>query len=152
MAPRFFGSYERSLDAKGRIILPAPFRAFFDTQAFLSQHQERCLALWTPEVFEQQWAEMEARQRQDAESRNLARVWAAGLYEVELDRQGRVSIPPRLREYAELESAVLVTGSLNRVELWNPAGWEARVDPAVALLSQDQPVSPPTVETDQTER
>lgn len=141
MSPRFFGSYERSLDAKGRIILPARFRAFFDTQAFLSQHLERCLALWTPEVFEQQWADMEARQNQDADSRNLARVWAAGLYEVELDRQGRVSIPPRLREYAGLDSAVLVTGSLNRVELWNPVAWDARVDPAVSLLSQDQPVA-----------
>jgi MraZ protein len=62
----------------------------------------------------------------------MVRVWSAGLTEVELDRQGRVAIPIYLREYAQLESAVLVVGALNRIELWNPAEWERRVRPAEA--------------------
>ena len=87
MAPRFFGRYEHSLDVKGRIILPARYRSSFDTLAYLSKHQEGCLALWTPEEFDKQYAEMEAAQERGTAERNMARVWSAGLTEVELDRQ-----------------------------------------------------------------
>jgi MraZ protein len=135
VAARFFGRFEHSLDAKGRIILPARFRAHFDTAAYLSQHAEGCLALWTPDEFEKQVAEMEAAQDRGTTERNVARVWASGLSEVELDRQGRVAIPAYLREYAKLETAVLVTGALNRIELWNPSTWETRVRPAEANLT-----------------
>lgn len=151
MAPRFFGRYEHSLDAKGRVILPARFRSSFDTKAYLSQHLDRCLALWTPEEFERQASGMEAISEQGSEERNLARVWASGLVEVDLDRQGRVPIPAYLRDFARLQSAVLVTGSLNRIEFWNPAEWLARVGPAESALgdpgataaSEPHPVAEP---------
>jgi MraZ protein len=145
VAPRFFGRFEHSLDAKGRIILPARFRAHFDTVAFLSQHAEGCLALWTPEEFEKQVADMEHSQDRGTMERNVARVWASGLSEVELDRQGRVAIPAYLREYARLEAAVLVTGALNRIELWNPSVWEARVRPAEANLTDPTPPVAPAM-------
>ncbi|MHB1534692.1 MAG: division/cell wall cluster transcriptional repressor MraZ [Acidimicrobiales bacterium] len=139
MVPRFFGRYEHSLDVKGRIILPARFRANFDTLAYLSQHTERCLALWTPEKFEKQVAEMEAMQGRGPRERNMVRVWASGVTEVELDRQGRVAIPLFLREYARLDSAVLIRGALDRIELWNPAQWEARIQPAEANFTDPEP-------------
>ena len=56
---RFVGRHEHSLDVKGRIILPARYRANFDTLAYISKHTERCLALWTPEAFERKADEME---------------------------------------------------------------------------------------------
>lgn len=142
MAPRFFGRYEHSLDAKGRIILPARFRAFFDTQAFVSQHTERCLAMWTPAEFEQQVAEKEAQQHRSAEDRNVVRLWSAGLAEIELDRQGRVALPSYLRDYARLEGQVLINGALDRIELWNPEEFAARVLPAEGALS-DPPAPAP---------
>ena len=64
MAARFFGRYEHSLDVKGRVILPARFRASFGPQAFLSQYQDRCLALWPADEFEKQMTEMEVLQEQ----------------------------------------------------------------------------------------
>lgn len=143
MAARFFGRFEHSLDAKGRVILPARFRAAFDTVAFVSQHSERCLALWTPEEFELQVAEMEQRQHRSAEDRNLVRLWSAGLQEVELDRQGRVALPQYLRDYARLEGQALVVGALNRIELWHPAEWAQRVAPAEAALTDPAPAPPP---------
>jgi MraZ protein len=136
---RFFGRYEHSLDVKGRVILPARFRALFETQAFLSQHHERCLALWTPDEFEKQLTDMEEVQDRSQKDRNLARVWAAGLTELEMDKQGRVAIPAYLREYARLEAAVLVVGALNRVELWNPGEWATRVAPSVAGFTDPPP-------------
>jgi MraZ protein len=142
---RFIGRYEHSLDNKGRVILPAKFRPSFDTHAFLSQHHDRCLALWTPEEFEKQLEEMESIQGLGSRERNNARVWAAGSVEVEMDRQGRVPIPSYLRAFAGLEEMqpLLVTGALNRIELWNPQEWEARVLPSEANFIADEPASPP---------
>jgi MraZ protein len=137
VAPRFFGRYEHSLDAKGRVILPARFRTQFGPQAFVSQYQDGCLALWTFEEFEKQMADQEVRQDHGRTERNLARVWASGSAEVDIDRQGRLAIPGYLREFArlEVESPVLINGALNRVEFWNPADYGVRVKPAEAQLT-----------------
>jgi MraZ protein len=137
VAPRFFGRNEHSLDAKGRVILPARFRSQFGPQAFLSQYQDRCLALWTSDEFDKQLADQEQRQELGRTERNVARLWASGSAEVDIDRQGRLAIPPYLREFArlEVESPILVVGALNRVELWNPAEWESSVKPAEAQLT-----------------
>jgi MraZ protein len=143
VAPRFFGRNEHSLDAKGRVILPARFRSQFGPQAFLSQYQDRCLALWTSDEFDKQLAEQEQRQELGRTERNVARLWASGSAEVDIDRQGRLAIPPYLREFArlEVESPILVVGALNRVELWNPAEWDLSVKPAEAQLTgeSDEP-------------
>ena len=151
MAARFFGRYEHSLDAKGRLILPSRFRAQFGPQAYLSQYQDRCLALWTPDEFEKQMTEMERLQDQGRVERNLARIWASGSTDVDIDRQGRLAIPTYLRDFARLEAGVLINGALNRVELWNPAEWAARVMPAEAELTAEtvltagtEPASEPT--------
>lgn len=137
---KFFGRFENKLDLKGRIILPAKFRAHFDHGGYLSQFLEGCLALWTPEEFERQ---MEARHGLAGESRdqrNLARVWASGTADVEVDRQGRMSIPANLREFAGLENDVLVHGAIDRVELWSPANWDTRIKPMEARLIHGDPV------------
>lgn len=140
VAARFFGRFEHSLDIKGRIILPARFRPNFGPQAYVSKHQERCLALWTSDQFEKQMEEQERLQDLGRLERNLARLWAAGSAEVDIDRQGRLAIPLYLREFARLESAVLINGALNRVELWNPDEWEHKVRPAEAALTDDAPI------------
>jgi MraZ protein len=86
VAAAFFGRYEHSLDVKGRVILPVRFRPTFGPQAYLSQYQDRCLALWPTDEFEKQMAEMTLLQEQGDPERNLARIWAAGLAEVDIDR------------------------------------------------------------------
>ena len=134
---RFFGRYEHSVDPKGRVILPAKFRAHFDHGGYLTQFRGGCLALWTPEEFNVQSAEMEEAQKRGAAERNLARVWASGTQEVEVDRQGRVAIVPPLRAFAQLHEAVLVNGALNRIELWNPERWEEKVAATEAALIDD---------------
>lgn len=145
MAARFIGRYEHSLDAKGRIVLPARFRADFEARAFASQYTDGCVALWTPEEFTKQLEEKEQQQGRSAVERNVARLWAAGSSEVEIDRSGRVAIPPYLRDFAHLDGNVLVIGAIDRVELWNPDEWSARVVPATTFLvsPQEEPASPP---------
>jgi MraZ protein len=131
----FVGRFDHSLDAKGRVILPARFRTSFDRGGCLTQNYERCLSLWTPGEFDRQASEMLAASREGtAAARNFARVWAAGSVDVEIDRQGRMGIPAHLREFAGLGSDVLVTGAIDHIELWNPEEWRVRVAPAQAIF------------------
>lgn len=143
MAMRFVGRYEHSLDVKGRIILPARFRASFDTLAFVSKHNERCLAVWTPEAFEKKLDEMQQLQDRSAQDRQMVRAWASGSAEVELDKQGRLAIPAYLRDYARLETAVLIHGAITHIELWDPSEWEVRGVPG-----DDELADPSTHQTE----
>lgn len=132
---RFFGRYEHSLDDKGRLILPAKFRPQFEHGGFISQYRDGCLALWTPEDFDTQMAAMKEAEGTGRDERNVARVWAAGTQEVEIDkRSGRMAIASYLREFADLTGDVLVHGAMDRVELWNPQRWEEKVRPSEAAL------------------
>jgi MraZ protein len=133
----FVGRYEHSLDIKGRVILPAKFRPQFERGGFLTQHSEGCLALWTPGEFERRMEIMQERAESGRSDRNRARLWASNSHEVEIDRQGRMAIPTHLREFADLESEVLVHGAIDRVELWNPPAWTERVLPEESWLLGD---------------
>ena len=135
---RFFGRHEHTLDTKGRVILPSRFRAAFDHGGYLSQYKTRCLALWTPSEFDKQLEMMEAMQEASDEELNLARYLSAGSVAVEVDRQGRLPIPSFMRDFARLEGDVLVNGAINRIELWSPALWGERVEPAERALTQEE--------------
>jgi MraZ protein len=133
----FVGRYEHSLDSKGRVILPAKFRAPFERGGYLTENREGCLALWTPAEFERQMAAMQARAASGRTDRNRARLWAANSHEVEIDRQGRMAIPSHLRAFAGLDADVLVHGAIDRVELWSPPVWEQRVAPDEQWFLED---------------
>ncbi len=121
----FFGRFDHSLDAKGRLILPSRLRTRLGTRFFLTAHLEDCLALWPLETFE---AEVESREAQavDTWTRNAAREWFAKVAEVEHDTQGRVVIPAELRDYAALGRDVIVIGVHDHVELWSPDRWATK--------------------------
>jgi len=134
---RFIGRYEHALDTKGRVILPARFRGAFDGDAYLSEYRTRCLALWTPDAFEQKLAEIEAMQDGTVEQLNQARYMASGSAPVEIDKQGRLAIPQFMREYARLDNEVLVVGAISRIELWSPAVWNEKVQPAERAFADE---------------
>ena len=119
----FFGEHQHSLDAKGRLILPAKFRDAFAEVAYVTKVVDGCLAVWTTLEFEAITTEMREKARRGEEERNAVRAWAAGAAEVAPDKQGRIAIPASLRSYAGLENDVMVTGAINHVELWNPERW-----------------------------
>ena len=133
---RFFGTYEHSLDSKGRVILPSRFRVSFDHGGYLTQYRDGCLALWTPDEFERQMEDMQVRSASGKSDRNLARLWASATHDLEVDRQGRIVLPARMREYAGLESDVTVVGVIDRVELWDPSRWLEKVGPEEQRLTE----------------
>ena len=121
MAGLFLGEYQHSLDAKGRVILPARFRDQLGEHAYVTSEQDGCLALWTPEEFEVKAAEVKERARRG--QRDVARVFFSGTVEASPDRQGRIAIPPGLREFAGLEREVVVVGLHDHVEIWDAGAW-----------------------------
>jgi MraZ protein len=131
----FFGTYEHSLDDKGRLILPARIRARLSGAVYLTQHLDSCVALWTLEQFEKEVSTRLASAENGPLERNEMRDWSASVHEVELDRQGRMAIPPQLRNYAGLEQEVLVIGAINRVELWSPERWRHKSGPGAPASS-----------------
>lgn len=123
--PWLVGKYEHAIDDKGRVTLPSKFRVYFEKLGYLSEHEDGCLALWTPQEFEIQAAK---RQQEDAngdrEARDRVRKWTASVAEIELDKQGRIQIPQSLRSFAGLQDDVVITGVMNRVEFWSKQKWE----------------------------
>jgi MraZ protein len=84
-----------------------------------------CLALWSPERFEEKADMMETKFDGSVEERNVARMFFANAQEANPDRQGRVALSPKLRRYANLAGNVTVTGCGDHVEIWDAATWEA---------------------------
>lgn len=119
----FLGTYEHSLDPKGRVILPAKFRERLESGAFLAKSLDGCLALYDAEEFEKVAMAMQEQARRGAVERNAVRSFAAGATEATPDKQGRISIPAHLRAFAGLEREVVVTGALSRIEIWDATTW-----------------------------
>jgi MraZ protein len=125
----FLGTYEHSLDAKGRVILPAKFRDELAAGAFIAKSLDGCLSLYTAEEFEKVAQDMQEKARRGGAQRNAVRSFAANAAEATPDRQGRITIPSHLRDYARLDREVVVTGALTRVEIWDADRWR-RIDSA----------------------
>jgi MraZ protein len=135
---RMFGQSKHALDAKGRVFLPVKFRPRFAEGGYLTKHRGGCLALWTREGFDQHVAAVTEEQDKNSLRRNVTRVFAAGTEEVEVDRQGRLTIAPYLRTFASLHEEVLVNGAINRIELWDPRMWEQKMAAAEEALMNDE--------------
>jgi MraZ protein len=132
----FYGNFERSVDQKGRLILPAKLRWEFGQNAFLTSHVDGCLALYEKEDMEVQRAAMLERSKGSQEDRMIARVWAASTSEVTFDAQGRFPIPQASRTWAGLDDDVLVIGAIDKVEIWSPTRYEERAAAANEQMLQ----------------
>lgn len=133
----FVGQFQHTLDAKGRLILPARFRPEFERGGHLSPNTEGCVALWTPGEFARQAEERLTQSRTGGQlDRQRARYWAANSSDVEFDKQGRFALPPSIREYGHLSGDVLVVGALDHVELWDPEVYAAQVNPAEEMFKR----------------
>ena len=119
----FFGEYEHAVDVKGRVILPAKFREAFEGGCYLTKVIDGCLAVYTSEEFQVVAKEMQEKSRRGQVQRNVVRSFAAGTAEVVPDRQGRIAIPQHLRAFAQLDERVMVTGQINRLEIWDAERW-----------------------------
>jgi MraZ protein len=119
----FLGEYEHTIDAKGRLAVPAKFRAQMDKGAVISKGMGTCLSVYTMEHWEEKSTELASGKTSD-ELRDFERRIYPSASEVELDGQGRMVIPAKLRNYAGLASEVTVAGVRDHFEIWDRTAWQ----------------------------
>ncbi len=116
------GEVEHSLDARGRLAIPRRFRASLEHGGFLTRSLEGCLLLFPFE----EWRSMEEKLKRvpmtDLDGHVVKKFFTIG-FDVFLDRQGRVLVPPTLRSYAGIESEVVLLGVTNVIEIWAKDRW-----------------------------
>jgi MraZ protein len=120
----FIGEYHHSVDQKGRVAVPAKFRASFAKGAVVARGIDNCLSVYTKEAWEVLAKKISALPVSKANTRAFSRHMLTGAMEVELDKQGRVILPDYLRSYAELDKKVVVAGVSDRLEIWDSTAWK----------------------------
>lgn len=120
----FLGEFQHNLDEKGRLIIPARLREGLGARFVLTRGLDQCLFAYPLEEWRLLEEKLKALPLVRAEARAFVRLFFAGAAECEFDRQGRVLIPPALREYALLEREATILGISTRVEIWNTQRWQ----------------------------
>ena len=123
----FVGTFEHALDGKGRVVLPSQFRNALAGRGILSKYED-CLGLWTVEGFEEVLKTLQGRVRAGEAPPNSIRALTAQAAQVEPDTQGRILIPVKLREFAQLDRDVAIVGLGDRIEIWNTEKWGPESD------------------------
>jgi MraZ protein len=115
----FLGEHQHSLDAKGRVILPARFRDQLEQGAVMAKALDGCLAVYPMEEFQRVADRARELAQRGPRERQAARALFAGATEFVPDKQGRVAVPQHLREFAGLTRDVIVAGVYHRIEIWD---------------------------------
>ena len=120
----FLGEFVHTLDGKGRLTIPAKFRADVDTSLVVTRGMDRCLAMFPMDEWEQLSSRVSDLPMTDRRARAFRRFLFASASKVSPDKQGRILIPPRLRQYAGLDGEVVVAGLNNYIEIWSTDAWQ----------------------------
>jgi len=129
----FRGTYEHTLDDRGRVALPARYRQEFLQGVVLTLGSEGCIEVYTPSGFDHMSDDFASDPATSLRGRRSRRRFDAQSFDTELARQGRILVPARFRQLAGLNGAVTIIGRRECLEIWNPEAWAA--ESAAAMSS-----------------
>lgn len=134
----FFGLHERQLDDKGRVALPAAYRSDLGERCYLIIGDSRCIDVYSADEFESRAREMIAAVKRGEAPLSRQRALAHSATVVGIDKQGRITVDEKLREFARipLSSKVIVTGNLDRVEVWSESVYAEIADRSTAEMAR----------------
>lgn len=138
--PVILGEQPLRLDEKGRIVLPAKWRPQFTEGLVIAKSQEHCLSVFPLAEFNQVSQRLKGAPTSDRRTRDYVRIFFASAYDEVPDRQGRVTVPPALRDYAGLTRDCVAIGANTRAELWDQAAWSTYLsnsEPAFSDLAEE---------------
>lgn len=118
----FYGEYRHTIDSKGRLFLPAKLRDKLGEEFILSRGFDKCIFVYPMEEWERFTAKID--ELPVAKERRIRRYFYSGAYEGSVDAQGRITLSPFYREFAELEKDVIIVGNRSHLEIWSAAAWE----------------------------
>ncbi len=120
----FIGEYNHNLDDKGRLAIPAKFRALLKKGGVVTKGLDNCLFLYTKDQWQKIAQKISALPISQAKARSFSRHLLAGAMDVEFDNQGRITLPEYLRDFASLKRSIIVAGLYNHLEIWNKEDWD----------------------------
>lgn len=120
----FIGEYNHNLDDKGRLAIPAKFRALLKRGGVVTKGLDNCLFLYTKDQWQKIAQKISALPISQAKARSFSRHLLAGAMDVEFDNQGRITLPEYLRDFASLKRSIIVAGLYNHLEIWNKEDWD----------------------------
>ena len=124
----FQGDYRHSIDAKGRVIMPAKFRELLGNKFYITRGMDKNLQVYSCEEWENFYRKLSTLPMIDPNSRALKHHFIAGCVECEVDKQGRILIPQSLRMFADLDKDIAIVGGGEKVEIWNANIWDEYLD------------------------
>ena len=122
----FLGEFEHTIDDKGRITIPAKFRERLAKGLVVTTGIDSCLWLYPLDVWQSLADKIAALPLTDPRARDFKRQVFAGAANAVPDNQGRVNLPPFLRQYASIENRAIITGLYDHCEIWAPEIWRKR--------------------------
>lgn len=120
----FMGEYQHSVDAKGRLIVPAKFRDALGETFVVTRGLDNCLFGYPMNEWRKLEEKLKGLPMTKKDTRAFARFFFSGATEVEIDKQGRINIPTTLMQHAHLVKECVVLGVSNRIEIWAKDAWE----------------------------
>ena len=117
------GQYQHNIDAKGRLFIPAKLREELGTAFYLAMGVDACLAIYPQSTWDRFTAKFASLPMSQSKA---MRPLFANATKCELDSQGRIVVPQKLRKYASLEKDVVIIGVHDRAEIWSAAAWQAQ--------------------------
>ena len=135
----FLGQFQHNLDDKGRLMVPARYRDFLATGAFITQGFDRCLMVMTDAYFKEVYEELNGMNLADPMARMVRRMILSNAYSVEPDKVGRILVPQNLREFLGITSGELVVaGQGEYFEVWAPSEWKKQMDSLQDVEANEQ--------------
>lgn len=123
----WYGEYTHTLDNKDRFILPAKFRekvkALEKKKFYMTRGLEGCLFIFSESVWETLENKLKSVSFTKQEGRSFNRLYFSGAKEMEIDAQGRISIPAYLKEFAQIKREIVIVGVADRIEIWDKQRW-----------------------------
>jgi MraZ protein len=132
----FLGTHTPRLDDKGRLILPAKYREELAQGLVLTKGQERCLYVFPESEFGRITEALRTAPVTSKAVRDYSRVFFASASDEIPDKQGRITIPPALRDYAALQRDCVVIGANTRLEVWDAVAWETYLEQQEGAFSE----------------
>ena len=120
----FIGEYEHSVDAKGRLIMPAKLKGDIGEKFVVTKGLDGCLFAYSLDEWSNFEEKLKALPLTNKNARDFVRFFLSGAIECEIDKQGRFLISSNLRSYAILEKEVVIIGVGTRIEIWNREKWK----------------------------
>ena len=128
------GEYKHTVDAKGRVIMPAKFREDIGDIFYVTKGSDNCLKAYAKEEWEVFMAKINALPESDPNARSYKRNILSNSGECELDKQGRILLSENLRNYASLKKEVTIIGVSSYIEIWDTEEWNKYNESSVGVV------------------